>query len=163
MTSQMNQTDYTREALRTESIDPVVIGRRLKPDQTVRLLHAALGMTTEAAEVADVLKKGLFYGKGLDAEVVLSQETRDQIFYGKGLDAEIVLSQEAREHIAEEVGDLLWYVAIACDALGIPMQDIMAANIRKLRARYPERFTEEAAVERDVAAEQEALRHEQSA
>jgi len=44
------------------------------------------------------------------------------------------------EHIKKELGDLLWFVAEYCTANGWNLDDIMALNIEKLRARYPEGF-----------------------
>jgi NTP pyrophosphatase (non-canonical NTP hydrolase) len=114
---------YTMDVLRTESVDFGKIRGRMT-DSMLRLLHAALGACTEAAELADMVKKHLFYGKPMDTV-----------------------------NIDEELGDLLWYVAVACDVLGIPMLEIMQANIEKLRKRYPVRFEEGDALNRDVANE----------
>lgn len=57
----------------------------------------------------------------------------------------------------EEIGDLLWYVALALDALGVTMETAMSANINKLLVRYPEKFTITAARNRDLAKEREAI------
>ena len=42
-----------------------------------------------------------------------------------------------REHLILELGDLLWYVAQATQALGVSFEDVIAGNIRKLEKRYP--------------------------
>ena len=94
-----------------------------------RLLHSSLGIHTEGAEFADALKKFVFYGK-------------------KELD---------EVNMKEELGDLLWYVAIACDALGTSFDELMETNINKLKARYPEKFSLDKAENRDLNAEREIL------
>ena len=124
----MELKEYTENALVTESADLNIIKNRLTDTTTVRLLHAALGMHTESAEFADALKKNIFYGKPLDTV-----------------------------NLAEEIGDLLWYVAIASDALAIPLEKILENNIAKLRKRYGEKFTEKSANTRDLEAERAIL------
>lgn len=93
-----------------------------------RLLHAGIGLATESAEFLDQLKKHVFYGKPLD-----------------------------KVNLAEEIGDLQWYMAVACDALGVTMEELQERNIEKLTARYPEKFTMEAAENRDLDAERAIL------
>jgi len=87
-----------------------------------------MGLTTESAEVIDLLKKHIFYGKPLN-----------------------------EEKIFEELGDLMWYVALLCDTMGFDLEKVKAKNIDKLRARYPQNFTEKDAVERDLEKEKKAL------
>jgi NTP pyrophosphatase (non-canonical NTP hydrolase) len=94
----------------------------------VRLLHAGMGMNTEAGEFLDVLKKYMMYGKPVD-----------------------------RTNLAEEVGDMLWYIAIACNVLGVSLENLMANNIQKLRTRYPNKFTSYDAIHRNVDAERAVL------
>jgi NTP pyrophosphatase (non-canonical NTP hydrolase) len=121
----MTPDEYVRAAVRTES------DAQLPNDSlTVRMLHASLGMMTETGEVADLVKRWLYYGQGLD-----------------------------RERVGEELGDLLWYVALACDATGLSLQQVMDQNIKKLKARYPQRFTTERAAEegRDKEGERGAM------
>ena len=45
-----------------------------------------------------------------------------------------------REHAKKELGDLLWFIAEWCTSMGVELDEIMEANIEKLRARYPEGF-----------------------
>lgn len=92
------------------------------------LLHAAMGISTEANELLDNLKKTFYYGKPFD-EV----------------------------NFKEELGDALWYIGMICERMGWQMDDIMNTNIAKLRARYPEKFTEHAAQNRDLEKEREIL------
>ncbi len=93
----------------------------------VRLLHAAMGMFTEAGELMAPLMEQLS-GNGLDV-----------INFG------------------EEIGDSLWYAAIASDELGIALEKIMQTVIEKLAKRYPEKFSAEAAINRDTDAERKIL------
>lgn len=118
---------YIMNCLNTESNDFEGIKERLDNNK-IRLLHAALGMSTEASEVADIIKKHLFYGKELD-----------------------------RAHLSEEIGDLLYYCSIAIDALGGNYEDIMDANIRKLKARFPDGFKPTHAISQNPDAEKDAL------
>lgn len=116
---------YIQDALRTESgVEPMAT----KELRTNRFLHAAMGLSTEAGEFLDALKKHLFYGKELDLV-----------------------------NLKEEIGDLMWYLAIACDALGTDFETEQARNIAKLKARYPEKFTSDKAIERDLTVEREVL------
>ena len=95
----------------------------------VRLNHAVIGIANEAGELAAELQRWLYYGKGL-----------------------------SRMAFKEELGDLLWYAALACNALGLDMGEVMAANIRKLECRYPHKYADRFAAERDKDAEREALK-----
>ena len=91
-----------------------------------------MGLVTEAGEFQDMLKKHVFYGKPLD-EV----------------------------NLKEEIGDLLWYCAIALEALDTDFEAVMETNINKLKARYPEKFTEDKAENRDLVKEREILENGQ--
>lgn len=83
------------------------------------LMHAALGLSGEAGEFADCMKKWLVYGSILD-----------------------------RVNAAEEIGDILWYCALACEALDIKMEDVAKRNIEKLKIRYPEKYEDVLAAKR---------------
>lgn len=73
-----------------------------------RLLNGLMGLNGEAGEAIDILKKHLFQGHGLD-----------------------------KEHMAKELGDVAWYLAISADALGYDLETVLRMNIEKLEARYP--------------------------
>lgn len=124
----MNSKDYIQDAIRTEATDFKAMDQRLGEDGTKRLLHAGIGMATEAGEFLDALKKHIFYGKELD-----------------------------RVNLKEEMGDLFWYLAIACDELDVEFEPLMERNIAKLKARYGEKFSETKAEKRDLATEREIL------
>lgn len=80
-------------------------------DDTLRLLNGLMGLNGEAGEAIDILKKHLFQGHALD-----------------------------REHLAKELGDVAWYLAVAADALGYTLEQVLLMNVNKLRARYPDGF-----------------------
>lgn len=118
---------YIDDALKTESRDMGPVLDRVD-EKSIRLIHAGLGLATETAEIQDALKKHIFYGKPLD-----------------------------RVNLAEEMGDVFWYLAILADELGVSFEDTMDKNIAKLKKRYGDKFTETAAINRDVAAERKIL------
>jgi len=120
--------DYIKKALRTESYDWESIKGRLQDEDTIRLLHSAIGLSTEANEFLDMLKKHIFYGKELDLV-----------------------------NVKEEGGDVIWYLAIAMDVLKTTFEEVMSVNIEKLTARYPEKFTPEKAINRDLDKERKIL------
>lgn len=84
------------------------------------LQNAALGLAGEAGEFADVIKKVSFQGHTVD-----------------------------EAHLAEEVGDILWYCALAAEALGVSLDDIAENNIQKLSRRYPNGFEQERSLHRE--------------
>lgn len=118
---------FTKDAIRTEP-NYDLVSERLKDKRTIRLLHAAMGLATEAGEFVDMLKKHIFYGKPIDTVNAI-----------------------------EELGDSTWYERIACDELGIQYIEMMARNVAKLKTRFPEKFTEGLANERDIATERRIL------
>jgi len=79
-----------------------------------RVLTAALGICAEGGEFTEVVKKCIFQGKPMD--------------------------DDAQYHMKRELGDLCWYIAQACIALGISFEDVLDTNIQKLEARYPDGF-----------------------
>ena len=52
-------------------------------------------------------------------------------------------------HMAEEAGDVLWYLAEIADALGVTLEDIARRNIDKLLKRYPDGFDPERSINRE--------------
>lgn len=83
------------------------------------LMHAASGLSGEAGECLDLVKKTWVYGKELD-----------------------------REKMIEEMGDTFHYLTMLCIKLGISPYDLMANNVAKLRKRYPDGYSDQAAIER---------------
>ena len=77
-----------------------------------RMLTACLGLSAEAGEFTEIVKKIVFQGKPLDD---------DNIF-----------------HMKRELGDVMWYWMQACMALDLDPNDVIAENVNKLQARYPD-------------------------
>lgn len=95
-----------------------------------RVLNAALGLTGEAGEVADVVKKAIFHGHGFDPAHCPGEE-------------------EGNTHkIALELGDILYYISIMSHEMGYTLEDIAQMNISKLATRYPDGFSREASQNR---------------
>ena len=84
------------------------------------LLNSALGLCGESGEVADLVKKHLFQGHDLDLD-----------------------------HVAKELGDISWYLAVGAYAIGLDLESIFRMNIEKLEARYPDGFTADRSLHRD--------------
>ena len=80
MTEKITSENYVENVLRTESPGNSETVARLTEPQTIRLLHAAMGMVTEAAELLDMLKKHIFYGKILDL-INAKEEIGDSQWY----------------------------------------------------------------------------------
>ena len=76
-----------------------------------RLTTAGVGLAAESGEFLEIVKKMVFQGKPWN-------------------DAN-------REHLIIELGDVMWYVAQATQALGISFDDVIATNVKKLEKRYP--------------------------
>ena len=77
-----------------------------------RLLTAAVGIAAEGGEFMEIVKKITFQGKPWNEDNI--------------------------EHLKIELGDVMWYVAQACMALDISLEEVLDRNISKLAARYPE-------------------------
>ena len=75
------------------------------------LINSVMGLCGESGEAIDIVKKWMAQGHELD-----------------------------KEHLAKELGDIAWYLAEAATALDIPLEDILQANIDKLKKRYPKGF-----------------------
>ena len=100
----------------------------IRCEANARLLHYVLGVGTEAGELQDAVKRVIAYGKPLDAV-----------------------------NIKEEIGDVLWYLARLCALTNVTLEQCMETNIAKLKARYGDKFTEHAALNRDLTKEREVL------
>jgi len=77
-----------------------------------RLMTAALGVSAEAGEFTEVIKKIFLQGKSYN---------EDNVF-----------------HLKRELGDICWYIAQACMALDTTFEEVLQMNYEKLSARYPE-------------------------
>lgn len=104
----MNANEYQRLAMRTAT------------HKCYDLANAALGITGEAGEVADIIKKHLYQGHDLYPSEVI-----------------------------DELGDVLWYVALMADYFNVTLGFVMQQNITILKARYPEGFDPVRSVNRE--------------
>ncbi len=84
------------------------------------LLNGVMGLCGESGEAIDIVKKWLAQGHELD-----------------------------KAHLAKELGDIAWYLAETATALGLTLEEILQANIDKLKARYPEGFSTEKSLHRN--------------
>lgn len=83
------------------------------------LMNGALGLCGESGEVADIVKKAAFQGHDLDVA-----------------------------HVAEELSDVAWYLAVAAHAIGYDLDTIFEINVEKLKARYPDGFDADRSIHR---------------
>lgn len=83
------------------------------------IINGAMGLCGEAGEVIDIVKKWLAQGHELDTE-----------------------------KIKKELGDVAWYLAELAYALDTPLDDVLCANIEKLKKRYPAGFDTEKSINR---------------
>ena len=83
------------------------------------LINSVMGLCGESGEAIDIVKKWMAQGHELD-----------------------------RERLAKELGDIAWYLAEAATALDLSLEEILQANIEKLKKRYPEGFDETRSIDR---------------
>lgn len=123
----MDADQYAKHAARTDSPE-------FNTDLPAELVHGAMGLATESAELLDQIKRAMFYGTPLDLVNIL-----------------------------EELGDQCWYIAQIMRGVSkmtgtdVRFEDIMVANVRKLQQRYPEQFSQDKANERDLRFERDVL------
>ena len=84
------------------------------------LINSVMGLCGESGEAIDIVKKWFAHGHELD-----------------------------KEHLKKELGDIAWYLAEAATALDLTLEEILEANIEKLRKRYPEGFETKRSVDRE--------------
>jgi len=85
------------------------------------MLNGVMGLAGESGECVDLMKKHLFQGHPLDAE-----------------------------HLAKELGDVAWYLAVTAHAIGYDLETVIQMNVNKLRNRYPDGFDPERSLHRAV-------------
>ncbi len=109
--------EYQELAMRTRDdnadsrlITAVMYGADHHTD-TAQIITACMGLAGEVGELVDMFKKNIFHEKPLDDT-----------------------------HAIKELGDVLWYAALLCDAKGWDLETVMELNIEKLKARYPDGF-----------------------
>ena len=78
---------------------------------TPLLLTSAIGLSGEVGEFNEIVKKLIFHGKEMNAEV--------------------------QDHMIKELGDIIWYFMNTCRAIGVDMDEVIEKNVNKLKKRYP--------------------------
>lgn len=110
-------TDEIKQITKDESTwdffkyEEAVLKHAFYPGRGHNLTYTVLGLTGEAGEVANTVKK-------------LSRDDAG------------LMTNERREKIIDELGDVLWYIAATASEVGLKLQDVAAYNVRKLRNRY---------------------------
>lgn len=84
------------------------------------LINSVMGLCGESGEAIDIVKKHLYQGHELE-----------------------------RDKLIKELGDIAWYLTECSFALGVPLEDVLALNIEKLRKRFPEGFETEKSINRE--------------
>lgn len=97
-------------------------------DGAEKVFHAAIGIATEGGEILEALYKAKWSGEKLDVV-----------------------------NLKEELGDLFFYMAILFREFDLKLEDVLQINHDKLEKRYGKKFTEEAAINRDLQAERDIL------
>ncbi|MBQ7374778.1 MAG: nucleoside triphosphate pyrophosphohydrolase family protein [Clostridia bacterium] len=85
------------------------------------LINSVMGLCGESGEVIDLVKKHVSHGHPLN-----------------------------REKLIDELGDVAWYLAECAEAIGVTLEDVLTHNIEKLKKRYPEGFSTERSINREV-------------
>lgn len=124
----MKIEEYKKLVISTENKNYEEIIDRVNK-RGIRLLHGTIGASTEAAELLDAIKKHIYYGRDLDIP-----------------------------NIKEEIGDIMFYLFLLIDELDLSFEEILEKNIEKLRIRYPNRFSKEDAINRDIKKEYEVFK-----
>lgn len=173
----MTFDDYQQQALVTEA--PIDDGVRARFRECVGLITDFLKEPGRYTDFVDPIKKYIFYGKpmgGYEQDVVaerqdylvprfLAEPTDETIRLVHGYLgilseipelAEAILKQD-KVGIAEETFDVSWYQAVIMDSQDLLMDMGAGANIQKLRLRYPDKFSQYDAQNRDIEWERESL------
>ncbi len=90
--------------------------------EQLAMLNFAMGMAGESGEACDLIKKHVFHGHEINLDKIM-----------------------------KEIGDVTWYCAALCAAIGFSFEEVLAANVEKLQKRYPEGFSSERSINRSDA------------
>jgi NTP pyrophosphatase (non-canonical NTP hydrolase) len=104
----MSPNEYQKLANRTLIDKPDF---QITPEQ-VMIAWNSLGLSGEAGEVNDHIKKGIFHQQGID-----------------------------KNKLKKELGDCLWYIAALCTEFEFTLEECMLHNIEKLKARFPDGYS----------------------
>jgi len=165
----MNTKEFITNCQRTSAeITPEVL-RRLTDAEVVQTLVWRLLEMKSAGNELDILKKHIFYGKAIDPDdldktsVTQDNKKETMLFADKpklmhgiiGIGSEyaellenLFNDQFDKANVAEELGDLLWYIIEVMVSQDLVMGECMWRVVEKLKVRFPEKFTEKDAAER---------------
>lgn len=116
----MTPNEYQELAARTDVDRTLKLINRMQesnPNGSL-LIHACLGLPGEVGELGAAAERWIYYSQELD-----------------------------KANVKEEIGDCLWYLAQACRAIGVTLEEVMTANIAKLRKRFPVCYSDDLALE----------------
>ncbi|MGE0981502.1 nucleoside triphosphate pyrophosphohydrolase family protein [Bacillus cereus] len=102
-----------------------------KQDFKDAVSNAALGLTGEAGEVADLVKKGVYHGRGFTPENAIPDS-----------------GEIAPDDVKDELSDVLFYVSAMAQEFGFTLEDVAKHNREKLEKRFPEGFSTEASAQK---------------
>jgi NTP pyrophosphatase (non-canonical NTP hydrolase) len=100
-----------------------ILARRTQNDEldpVYKLWHALHGIAAESGEIHSIFQKS-YQGHDIDLEELIG-----------------------------EMGDLMWFLSELADCIGLGLESVASFNIDKLIRRYPEGFSEEKSVNREV-------------
>jgi NTP pyrophosphatase (non-canonical NTP hydrolase) len=92
------------------------------------ILHCVIGASTETGELLDQLKKHVYYNKPIDVV-----------------------------NVKEELGDIMWYLSNLARLMNFDIEECLELNIKKLRTRYPDKYSDNDALDRNLDLERKAL------
>lgn len=175
---------YKDEALRTLATDYSAILERIEnsPEEVAEYFRRIYLATMHLRKLTDDLKGYIFYGREPSPEKPytmvefsgkgLTESKLDALHAILGLISESgelaepilrwVVGYEVNEdHIVEELGDIHWFMNLMTAALNLTESNIKKQNIAKLRARFPDKFSEADAIDRDVENEYKQMKLEE--
>jgi NTP pyrophosphatase (non-canonical NTP hydrolase) len=164
--AEMNLSEYQKLAQNTA---PEITGAMYaRYCARIPKLFRLFSQLCEIGRELDILKREIYYNSlqepAIDiGEISEFEKKTVKSFHGiigvAGEFPEILVNQSAgiglAPNLKEEIGDWMWYIAELLSANDIEMSEVAEKNIKKLSTRYPEKFTEEHAIERNLKAEQE--------
>lgn len=163
----MNLNDYQKQAYVTKSPNGhLTILRLIGQGANWNVLIKSLLEVFYAADF-DKMKKDIFYADPGNVESLTPEEQAEIDLYHGNLgvlsevtELEMLLADQDeidKVHLTEELGDLMWYIALIASSQGITLDDVCQRNVEKLRARYPNKFTVYDAHNRDLENERQVL------
>lgn len=111
-------SEFVKQVTSQESTDLVAFAQRCQELDDSKLCNvpllmtSAIGLSSEAGEFNEIVKKVVFQGKPMHEDLVF--------------------------HMKRELGDILWYWTNACRSLNLDPHEVMQENISKLKARFPD-------------------------